>query len=150
MEGTTWYHLVELVINPSTTAFMTTFVETVTWNNQTYAPVPMSISPEQQGAEGELPSVYIDVANYGGQAFRFARDNDLTLNDVTIRLVNATATSSGDDSRLKMQILGATFTKDVARFNLSLNFTYDAEGPKRIFDRRSFPIPFAQGSWVIL
>lgn len=150
-EGITWYHLVELIVNPSTTAFLTTFVETVTWNGQTYRPVGMDISADQSGAEGELPSIYIDVSNRDSQAFRFVRDNDVTLNKVTIRQVNATLTDSGSDKRLIMAVLGCSFSKDAGRFNLGFAFNFDAEGPKRTWNRRDFPsIPFSFANYAII
>ena len=144
LEGTrAWAHLIELEVNANTTAYFTTHSETLTHNGQVYMPIPAVIGEEAQSADGELPRLQIGVANYQGQAFKSARDNDLALNDVTIKFVNVSLTNSGDWDILKMQILGATFAEEAAQFTLGWNFNYDAEGPRRVWNRRDFPsIPF--------
>jgi hypothetical protein len=143
--------MIEVVVNANSIAYMTTNPETLTWNSRIYAPIPATISVEEQGAQGELPQIFIDVANYGGRAFSFANDNDITLNDVTIRQVSPTLTSSGADARVTMQVLGAAFSKDMSRFNLGWAFNYDAEGPKRTWNRRDHPsIPFAFGQYAFI
>lgn len=150
-EGRTWFHLVELVVNANTTAYFNSSPETVTWNAKTYAPVPMRFSPEEQTADGQLPGLAVDAANVGGQAFRFAKDNDLSFNDVTVRLVESSLTTSGNDIRITLQILGATFISDAARFSLGAGFNYDAEGPLRTWNRRDFPsIPLNFRNYAVL
>ena len=138
-----WAHLVELVVNANTTAYMTSHPETVTHNGRTYAPVPMAIGPMESHATGQLPTMTVDVWNFQGYAFQYAKDNDLTLNDVTIRVVNLSLTTSGAEDSIKLQILGSAFTEEVGRFVLGHDFNYDAEGPRRTWNRRDFPsIPF--------
>ena len=111
----------------------------------------MRIGPEEVRADMSMPRMSIDVSNYGGQAYRFAKDNDLSLNDVTIRLVNLALTTSGNDARTTMQILGAAFEGDAGRFELGLAFTHDMEGPRRTWNRRDHPeIPFTFDRWVIV
>lgn len=103
----------------------------------------MAIGPVEQQATGQLPTMSIDVWNFQGQAFQFAKDNDLSLNDVVIRVVNLSLTTSGAEDSIRLQILGSAFTDEVGRFTLGHDFSYDAEGPRRIFSRRDFPgIPF--------
>jgi hypothetical protein len=111
----------------------------------------MVIGTEEQTVGGELPRLNVDVWNTGGMAFRFAKDNDLSLNDVTIRLVNLTLAQSGSEALIRLQILGSAFNSEAGRFILGHELNYDAEGPRRIYDRRSFPsIPFAPRQWAIL
>lgn len=136
--GDPWASLVELEINVNTTAYLTSHPETITWNAKTYAPVPMRIGMEEIASDGSLPRMFIDASNYGGMAFRFAKDNDLSLNDVTLRLINLANVASGSDARVKLQIKGAAFASEAVRFNLELPVNTDIEGPKRIFDRSSF------------
>lgn len=114
-------------------------------------PIPMVIGEYEHASQGELPQVTIDVANYQGMAFRFAKDNDLTLNDVTIRFVNVSLTNSGAEDFLKMQVLGSIFTGEIGRFTLGYNFNYDAEGPRRTWNRNQFPsIPFNMRQFAII
>jgi len=83
-------------------------------------------------------------------ALRFAKDNDLSLNDVTVRLVNPVLTSSGQEDFVKMQVQTVVFTDEVARFNLGFSFTYDAEGPRRTYNRRDFPsMPFNASKFLV-
>ena len=146
-----WAHLVELVVNANTTAYLTSHPETVTYNGQTYAPFPMFIGAEEQTADGQLPRMSVDVWNLRGETFRFAKDNDLSLNDCTIRLVNLTLTSSGQDDRVRLQVLGAAFVDEVGRFTLGYRFNYESEGPSMIYDRRTFPsIPFNFRSFALI
>ena len=105
----------------------------------TYIPVPMHIGEISMAGGAELPQLGIDVSNFQGMAFRFAKDNDLALNDVIIRLLNTTLTNSGADDSVKMQILGAVFMNEVGRFILGRNFSYDGMGPRRIYNRTDFP-----------
>lgn len=144
LEGSgVWAHLLELQVNANTTAYFTSHVETINWNSRLYAPLPFLIGVEEQVADGSLPQVVVNVANAGGQTYRFAKDNDLGLNDVTIRFINTTLTGSGDDSRIRMQVLGAAFHGEVAQFTFGLAVTFDSEGPKRTWNRRDHPsIPF--------
>ena len=103
----------------------------------------MMIGEEEQTADGQLPRMNVDVWNFQGQAFRFAKDNDLSLNDVTIRQVNVSLTTSGAEASIRLQILGSAFAQDVGRFTLGSAINYDAEGPRRTFNRRDFPgIPY--------
>lgn len=137
--GTPWAHLVELSINVNTTAYLTSHAETLTWNNNIYMPIGMQISAEEQSADGSLPRMQIDVANPVGSVYKIARDNNLVLRDVTIRLINTMLTSSGDDTRVKMQILGSAFAEEIAVFTLGFKFNFDAEGPLRVYNRRDHP-----------
>jgi hypothetical protein len=130
---------------------MTTHPETLTHNSQVYFPIPAMIGDETMAAEGELPRLNIDVANVRGDVFRYARDNDLSLNDCVIKFVNVFLTNSGDWDSIKMQVLGAGFAEEVARFTLGWNFNYDALGPRRVWNRRDYPsIPFAWKKWATL
>ena len=141
----------EIEINANSTAYFCTSPETITWNSRTYAPVPMQISEEEQATDMSLPQLFVDVSNFGGQAFRFAKDNDLALNDVWIRMVNLTLTQSGADARIKLQILGSAFTDEVGRFTLGFGFNFDVDGPRRSYNRRDFPsIPFEFSKYVII
>lgn len=138
-----WCHLVEIEVNASSTAYFTTHPETVTYIARTYTPVPMHIGEIEMSDAEELPQTSVDVVNLQGMAFRFAKDNDLALNDVTIRLLNTTLTNSGADDSVKMQILGSIFTNEVGRFILGRNFSYDGMGPRRVYNRVNFPsIPY--------
>ena len=123
----------------------------MTHNGRTYAPVPMMIGPVEQQTTGQLPIMTVDVWNFQGQAFRFAKDNDLSLNDVTIRVVNLSLTTSGAEDSIKLQILGSAFADENARFALGHDFNYDAEGPRRTYNRRDFPsIPFNFRQFALL
>jgi hypothetical protein len=145
-----WADLIDLVVNPNTTAYFTTHPETFLYNNQTYIPIPMIIGTTEQMAAGELPNMNITVSNFKGLALRFAKDNDLALNDVTIRLVNTSLTTSGQEDLIRLQILGAVFADEGASFLLGYNFNYDAEGPRLTFNRRDFPsIPFNASKFFI-
>jgi hypothetical protein len=138
-----WAFLVELTVNANTTAFFTTHPETITHNNSVYMPIPMVVGGFEQASDGELPQTSIDVTNFRGLAYRFAKDNDLTLHPVTIKLVNTTLTNSGDWEAVNLQILGTIFSGEIARFTLGWNFNYDAMGPRGVWNRRDFPsIPF--------
>jgi len=152
LEGeTVWAHLLDIEVNPSTTARFTSHPETLTFNGQTYMPVPFTIGVEEQTLGNELPQLMVNVSNFQGMALRFAKDNDLSLRNVTVRLVNTTLTASGDDARTRLQILGSIFANEVATFMLGHNFNFDAEGPIRSFNRRDFPsIPFEQRRFSIL
>ena len=152
MEGrAAWAHLLELVVNANTTAYFTSHPETLAYNSQVYAPVPLEIGEEEQSADGQLPRLNVTVSNFGGHAYRFAKDNDLSLNNVTIRLVNTTLTASGNEDTVKMQVLGSTFAAEVGTFVLGLNFNYDAMGPRGIYDRTSFPtIPWNLRQWALI
>jgi hypothetical protein len=114
-------------------------------------PVGMRISAEEQSGDGSLPRMQIDVANPVGSVFKFARENNLVLRDVTIRLINTSLTSSGDDTRVKMQILGSAFVEEQATFTLGFKFNFDAEGPLRVYNRRDHPmIPVNFRNYAIL
>ena len=145
LEGTrAWAHLIELTVNANTIAYFTTHPETLTHNGTVYQPIPAIIGEESQSIDGELPRLTVDVANFRGEAFRWARDNDLSLNNCVIKFVNVSLTNSGDWSAATMQILGAGFSDEAARFTLGWNFNYDAAGPRRTWNRRDYPsIPFA-------
>lgn len=131
-----WAHLIELQISVNTTVYFVSHAETSTWNNQIYNPMPMRISAEEQNADGSLPQLSIDVSNPAGAIYKAAKENDLSLKQVIVRLVNLNLTNSGDDARLKMKILGTAFADESARFTLGWGFNFDAEGPKRIYNRR--------------
>jgi len=150
LEGQVWTHLIDLQVNANSTAYFTSHPETLTYNSRVYVPVPFIVGAEEQRTGGELPQLTIDVSNYTGAALRFAKDNDLSMNDVTIRLINTTLTSSGQEDSTKLQILATVFTNEVARFVLGYNFNYDAEGPRRIYNRQDFPsIPLNQRQFAI-
>lgn len=152
LEGTrAWAHLVELEVNANTTAYFTSHPETLTWNSQVYMPVPLSVGEIEQETSGRMPQVFVDVSNFAGLAFRFAKDNDLSLNDVTIRLVNVSLTASGDMVSDTFQILSAAFNNEVGRFTLGFAHSYDAMGPRRTWNRRDHPsIPFNMRSFGIV
>ena len=150
LEDTTWCHCVDLTINVNTTAHFTNLPDTFTYAGVTYAPVPFLVGAVDQTADGQLPSLSVDVSNFQGMALRFAKDNDLSLNDVTVRLVNPTLTVSGADDFVRMQILSAVFADEAARFNLGFNFNYDADGPRRTYNRRDFPnMPFNASKFFV-
>ena len=90
LEGQVWTHLIDLQVNANSTAYFTSHPETLTYNSRVYVPVPFIVGAEEQRTGGELPQLTIDVSNYTGAALRFAKDNDLSMNDVTIRLINTT------------------------------------------------------------
>lgn len=111
----------------------------------------MVIGAVEQQATGQLPSMTVDVWNFQGMAFQFAKDNDLSLNDVVVRLVNLSLTTSGAEDSIRLQILGSAFTDEVGRFTLGHDFNYDAEGPRRTYNRRDFrSIPFNFRQFAIL
>lgn len=146
-----WCILVELEVNPSSTAYFTSHTDTFTWNSRVYRPIPMQIGPEAISADASLPSLNLDCSNVGGEAFRFAKDNDLALNDCMLRTVNTTLTTSGMDARCKLQVAGMVFNEEVARFNLSLPINTEIAGPKRIYDRSTFKsIPYGFRQYAII
>lgn len=150
LEGQVWCDLIDLVVSANSTAYFTSHPETITYNNRTYMPVPMVVSLPAQSLEGELPQMTVDVANFGGMALRFAKDNNLALNDVTVRLINVSLTTSGQEDLIKLQILGAIFSNETARFILGYNFNYDVEGPRLTYNRRDYPtMPFNAGKFFI-
>lgn len=105
---------------------------------------------DEQSADGQLPQMTVDVSNFRGMALRFAKDNDLSLNDVTIRLVNTSLVSSGAEDLVRMQVLAAVFADEACRFILGFNFNYDAEGPRLTYSRNLFPsIPFNAAKFFI-
>ena len=143
--------MVELEINANTTGYFTTSPETLTHNGQTYIPVLMAIGEEEQTIDGQLPRLSVDVWNYRGIIFQFAKDNDLVLNDVTIRLVHTTLTESGAGDSVRLQVLGSAFADEVGRFTLGFGFSLDVEGPRRTWNRRDHPsIPFEFVKYVII
>ena len=110
--------------------------------------MPFVVGEEEQSGEGQLAQMTVGVSNFQGMALRFAKDNDLSLNDVTIRLINTTLTVSGQDDNVKLQILSAVYTNEVAKFELGFNFNYDVDGPRQTWNRRDFPsIPFNVGKF---
>ena len=150
LEGQVWCDLVELVVNVNTTAYFTSFPETLTYDGRTYMPVPMIVTVPEQTADGDLPQMTIDVSNFKGLAFKFAKYNDLSLNNVTVRLINTSLTNSGQEDMIQLQILGATFANEVGRFVLGHNFNYDGEGPRLTYNRRDFPaIPYNPSKFFI-
>jgi len=150
MEETTWCHCVDLTINPNTTARFTNLPDTLTFNGQIYAAVPFLVGVSEQSGDGSLPQMTVDVSNFQGMALRFAKDNDLALNDVTIRLVNPSLTTSGQEDLIRMQVKNVVFTDEVARFNLGFNFDYDSEGPRRNYNRKDFPsIPYNASKFFV-
>lgn len=143
--GNAWAHLVEVTLNANTTAYFVSATETATWNGRAYLPIPMRLSPEEIGVDGSLPQMTIDMSNAMGAVYRAAKENDLSLKTVIVRFVNLGLPNSGDDARLKMKILGAAFTDEVAKFQLGFGFNFDAEGPKRVYNRKEHncvPIQF--------
>ena len=146
-----WGVLVDLEVNASSTAYMTTLADTFTWAGRVYRPIPMQIGTEQIASDGSLPSMTVDCSNLAGEAFKFAKDNDLSLKDVILRSINTTLTSSGMDARLKLQVVGMTFNEEVARFNLALPINTDISGPKRVYDRSTFKsIPFGFKNYALI
>ena len=144
-----WAQLLEVSI-PNSTVYITSHPETLSYAGNTYRPVPLAITDESQTAEGQLPSMVVNVWNYGGEVYRVAKDNDLSLRDVTIRLIN-TLSSSGDEAKIKMQIRGISFSDEVASFELGWAFDLDAEGPTRTWNRRDHPgIPFNFRSFGVI
>jgi hypothetical protein len=140
-----WTHLVEVYVGVGSVGYFASHTETVTWNSQAYMPVPMRISAEEQSSDGSLPQISIDVSNPAGRVYQMAKQNDLALRPVIVRLVNLNLTNSGDDARVKMKILGTTFAEEIGKFTLGFGFNFDAEGPKRIYNRRDHdcvPIQF--------
>jgi hypothetical protein len=149
--GGAWAHLVEVELNVNTTAYFVSNTDTATWNSNVYIPLPMRISAEEQTGDGSLPQMTIDVSNPGGLIYKAAKDNDLSLKQVTIRLVNLNLTSSGDDARVQMKILGTTFAEEIGRFTLGFGFNYDADGPKRVYNRIDHNcIPVAMRQYAII
>ncbi len=111
----------------------------------------MTIGAEEQNSTGSLPKLVIGVSNFAGQAFRFAKENDLSTNEVTVRLVNTQLLQAGEDARVRMRILGFTFADDQARFDLGLPFDFNSEGPTRTYNRRDFPsIPFRFENYALI
>lgn len=140
MEGkNVWAHLIELSVNANTTSYFCSHPETLTYAGNTYRPIPCLISEEEVDAQGTLPKMTIDVSNFGGEAYRFAKDNDLTARAVTIRTIHTTESGSGDEATIGMIILSALFANEVARFELMLPITLESEGPIRTYNRRDFP-----------
>jgi len=140
LEGRRVYaQLVEIEVNANSIAYFTSHPDTLTWNTKTYRPIPMRLSADEQTADGTMARLTIEVSNFGGEAFRFAKDNELSLNDVWIRFINTELTTSGNDRRIKLQIMGAAFAEEVGQFTLGPSTSYDAEGPLRVYNRRDHP-----------
>ncbi len=138
-------------MNPSSTAFFTSHTDTFTWNARVYRPVPFQIGTETIAADGSLPALNLDCSNVGGEAFKFAKDNDLSLNDCMLRTVNTTLTTSGMDARCKLQIAGMVFNEEAARFNLALPINTEISGPKRVYDRSTFKsIPYGFRAYALV
>ncbi len=141
----------EITVNADSKAFFTSHPETLTFSGNVWAPLPIQVGAEEQTSDVSLPRVNIGVSNFGGQAFRFAKDNDLSTNNVTIYVVNTNLLTGGNAAILKMRIVGFTFAKEAARFELGLPFDFNTEGPQGVYNRRSFPtIPFNFLSYAIL
>lgn len=146
-----WVHLVEVVINANTTGYFTSYTDTLTYSGTTYAVLPMRISEEEQTTDGSLPSINVDISNLGGTVFDAIKNNDMILNNVTLRLINTNYLTGGDESQINMQILGAAFSEEAARFNLGFGFNVSAEGPIGTYNRRDHPsIPFSFRNFAIL
>jgi hypothetical protein len=146
---TAWCQLVDISL-PNSTARFTSFPETITYAGNVYMPVPMRIGEEEQATDGSLPQLSVIVANVAGLAYKFANENDMSGRRVTLRLVN-TAVSTGDDSRAVLYVRGCTFTDEVGSFELGLPFDFEAEGPRRTYNRRDFPgIPFSHRAYGLV
>ena len=140
MEGRRVYtSLAEFTVNANSNAYLTTHPDTLTWNANIYMPIPMRISSDEQTADGTNPRMTIDVSNISGHAFKFAKDNDLTLQPVWIHFINTELTTSGNDRRIKLVVVGAAFNEEVGQFVLGPSHSYDAEGPLRVYNRRDHP-----------
>jgi len=150
LEGETWAHLLDLEINVNTTARFTSHTETLVSSGNYYATLPFVVGAQDDRGGGELPQLQIIVSNRTGAAFQFAKDNDLSLNNVELRMINVDYPDYGAQS-VSMVIVGAVFANEVAQFILGYNFTYDAEGPRRTYNRKDFPsIPFGYRQWAII
>ncbi len=146
---TAWGHLVDISL-PTSTARFTSFVETIAYAGNTYEPIPMQVSEEEQVADGTLPQMAVTVANFAGKAYAFATEHDLTGRNVTIRVIN-TESSSGDETKVTLQIKGAVFGDDFGTFELGFPYSLEADGPRRTYSRREFPgIPFQHTNYFIV
>ena len=144
--GQQWLHLLEVQLDATSTAYLVSHPETVTYNGKTYAPYFFNVGEDKSTSNGSLPIVNVDVSNFGGLALKIARDHDLTLNDVTIRLVEQSMLSNVDTSdsyKINLKVISAGFTAEAARFVLGFGFTFNAVGPNGSYNRRDFPsIPY--------
>ncbi len=131
-----WVQLVEVSI-PSSTVCLTSFTDTITYAGRTYSPVPLAIGNERVSADGQLPQTNVSISNFGGFAYQFVSQTDLTQREVTLRLIN-TLSSSGDEAKARLWIRGATFAVDVATFELGLPLDFESQGPRRTYNRRDF------------
>ncbi len=146
-----WAQLVEITINPSTKAFFTSHPETLTFSGNTWAVLPMQIGAEEQLGDRSLPKLSIGVSNFAGQAFRFAKENDLSTNQVVVYVVNTGLLDAGGAATIKMRILGFAFAKESARFDLGLPFDFNSEGPPQVYNRRDHPsIPFSFINYAVI
>ncbi len=149
--GRPWAQLVEITVNADSKAFFTSHPETLTFSGNVWAPLPIQIGAEEQTSDVSLPRVSIGVSNFAGQSFRFAKENDLSTNQVTIYIVNTGLLTAGNAAILKMNIVGFSFAGEAARFDLGLPFDFNSEGPQGVYNRRSFPtIPFNFSNFAIL
>jgi hypothetical protein len=146
---TAWGHLIDIFL-PNSVARFTSFVETMTYAGNVYMPVPLKVSDEEQASDGSLPQMGVTVANLGGLAYKFATEQDLTGRNVTIRVIN-TESSSGDETKITLQVKGALFADDYGTFELGFPFSLEAEGPTRTYSRRAFPgLPFQHTNYFII
>ncbi len=122
----------------SSTMLITSHPETVSYAGKVYAPFPLNIADEQISGDGQVPTLPVQVSNYAGLAYKFVKENDLTLHEVVIRRIH-TLSSSGDEAKVRLWIRGVTFANEVAAFELGFKFSLEEEGPRRQYDRRSFP-----------
>jgi phage-related protein len=144
-----WLHLIDLSLVSSTARF-TSHPETISYAGNTYAPLPLVLSAEEQASDGSLPRQIFTTANFGGLAYQFANDVDLTGKSVTLRLIN-TESGSGDEVKMVYVVQSAIFGDEFAQFQLGYSFDFDAEGPRRTYNRRDFPgIPFNHKAYAII
>ena len=144
--GQRWIHLLEVKLDANSTAYIGSIPDTVAYNGKTYIPGSFLVGREKTTSDGSLPSLSVDVSNFGGLALKIARDYDLTLNDVTIRLVEHTMLSNVDTTdsyRIVLKVISAAFTAEAARFSLGFGFNFNAVGPNGSYNRRDFvSIPY--------
>jgi len=132
-----WCQLIDLTL-PGSMVYLTSNPETITYMGNIYCPFPISIDEERTSGDGQLPSIGLRTSNYGGLAYKFVKENDLTLQEVTIRLIN-TLSSSGDEYKARYWIRSVVFANEIASFELGFPFSYEEEGPRRTWNRRDHP-----------
>src|SRR5215468_8466574 len=124
-------HVLDITMPSTTPLRVTSYPDTVSYAGNLYAPFPLVVNEERVSGDNQLPTLSVAVSNYAGIAYRFLKENDLTHQQVTVRLIS-TLSNSGDETKARFWIRGVTFAQEIENFDLGFSFNLEAEGPRRI------------------